>query len=711
MGPAVTAAARVAVPAPDAGPWPTGDTLILRGRPVRAGTPAGRMSRFADPVWVLHPAHPDVHHTVNSTHWGKWPHELIREFKAVALAALDHPYPAAEAVASGCEQLAIDTVSLKMRDLRIFAAWMHGNGLASLSLVTARHLDAYRASVLALTVSDNRKAHLLHAVRLIWVFRRHLPEDCRMPAGEPWDGASGRSLAAAPRYSRENRTPRIAPDTMEPLLAWSLRMLEVLGPDIRDAWAEYQQILHGDHPWQEGFEHLAVTRRLELFLARARRDKIAVPGRVAPGKAAQPDPAHLARILMTETLSLGRDRLRLIEDSGAVIADGAYLAAIRGRLDGRPWRDHPVTVAEVYDLARMLAAACFTVVCYLSGARPGEALNLRRGCRSSGDGQLLIDGHRGKGHDRHAPAGDTPGRTWTVVEPVHAAVEMLESLSESPLLFPASLVKTHDRRPRDDNARVSRYMTRDIGQFIAWVNRTFPTADGSPAIPPDPAGTIYPRRFRRSLAYFIVRRPRGLIAAALQYGHLSTTVTLSYAGNADTSWTEDLAVERLELVLEQSDHDRELLAAGEHVSGPAAAQYKARAARMARFAGRAVTSVRNAERLLAGTDPGIHHGEAMTCVWQAETAACRNARIAEGLPAGDAPEQAECRTTCQNLAYTDRDIRQLRERLRDIDAGAADPLAPRPLRDRSAAQASRLRDIIARHDAGRPPGTNDEEAP
>src|SRR6266404_2172018 len=287
MGPAVTAVA-AAVPAASVDPWPLGDTLILRRRPVRAGTPAGRMSRFADPAWVLQPAHPDAHHTVNSLHWGKWPHELVREFKAVALAALDHPYPAAEAVASGCDQPAIDTVSLKMRDLRIFAAWMHDNGLTSLSRVTARHLDAYLASVLALTASDDRKAHLLHSVRLIWVFRRHLPEDCRMPAGEPWDGASGRSLPAAPRYSRENRTPRIAPDTMEPLLAWSLRMLEVLGPDIRDAWTEYRQILHGEHPWQEGLAELAVSQRLEAFLARARRENIAIPGRGAPAEAAQP---------------------------------------------------------------------------------------------------------------------------------------------------------------------------------------------------------------------------------------------------------------------------------------------------------------------------------------------------------------------------------------------------------------------------------------
>lgn len=709
MGSAITAVTS-GVPAENGTPWPPGDTLILRQRQVRAGTPAGRMSRFADPVWVLQPAHPDVHHTVNSLHWRKWPHELVREFKTVALAALDHPYPAAEAVSSGLDQLAVDTISSKMRDLRIFASWMRDNRLTSLSQVTARHLDAYLGHVLALAASPERQAGLLHAVRLIWIFRRHLPDGCRMPAGEPWDGASGRSLASAPRFSRENRTPRIAPDTMEPLLAWSLRMLEVLGPDIRDAWTEYQQIRRGEHPWQEGFELLTVSQRLEAFLERARDGNITLPGRAGPGGDIQPDRCHLARILLTQKLSLGPDRLRLIRESGATIAGGACLAAVRGQVDGRPWRDRPVTVAEVHDLVRLLTSACFTIICYLSGARPGEVLNLRRGCRSSEDGQLLINGHRGKGHGRQPFAPDAPGRTWTVVEPVHAAVSMLESLSASPLLFPSTIVMANDRRPGDGNARVSRFMTRDIGQFIEWINRTFPGAGGSPTIPPDPAGVIYPRRFRRSLAYFIVRRPRGLIAAALQYGHLSTTVTLSYAGSADTSWTEDLAVERLELVLEQSDHDRELLAVGEHVSGPAAAQYKGRVARMARFAGRTVTGVRNAERLLASTDADIHHGEAMTCVWQSETAACRNARLAEGLPAGDTPEQAECRTTCQNLAYTDRDIARLRERLVALDAAASDPLAPRPLQDRSSDQASLVRDIITRHDSSNPSGTDDGEA-
>ncbi len=35
-----------------------------------------------------------------------------------------------------------------------------------------------------------------------------------------------------------NTTPRVAPATMEALLDWSLRMVEVIGPDIVAARAE-----------------------------------------------------------------------------------------------------------------------------------------------------------------------------------------------------------------------------------------------------------------------------------------------------------------------------------------------------------------------------------------------------------------------------------------------------------------------------------------
>ncbi|MDA8303538.1 MAG: hypothetical protein M0005_18810 [Actinomycetota bacterium] len=171
---------------------------------------------------------------------------------------------------------------------------------------------------------------------------------------------------------------------------------------------------------------------------------------------------------------------------------------------------------------------------------------------------------------------------------------------------------------------------------------------------------------------------------------------------ADTSWLDDLAVERLEMVLEQADADGRLLSEGEHVSGPAATEYKTRVRQAAHFAGRTITQVRNVQRLLASADPAIYHGDGMTCVWRPETALCRKARTDQGLPHNDIPEQSECRSTCANLAYTDRDISQVHDRHHALTAAATDQLAPRPLRDRAQAIADQLGAIIGRHERARP---------
>lgn len=196
-------------------------------------------------------------------------------------------------------------------------------------------------------------------------------------------------------------------------------------------------------------------------------------------------------------------------------------------------------------------------------------------------------------------------------------------------------------------------------------------------------------------------RHAGLPATSGGAWHVSTKVTLSYAGRADTSWLEDLAVEKLEMVLDQAQQDMAGLRDGEHVSGPSAAEYLARVERAAAFAGPTVTGVRNAARLLAAADQDIHHGEAMTCVWRAEAAACQAARVAAGLPGRDAPDESECRSSCTNLAYTDRDIAAQRKHAARLAAAAADPLSPAPLRDRATAQAARVQGIIDRHDCSR----------
>ncbi|MGW1976615.1 integrase [Streptomyces sp. NPDC001889] len=677
---------------------------MLRNRPVRIGTPPSRMSRFRDAVWHVQAAHHDAHLSIPAIMWSTFPAALRRHFRTFFLAALDHPVPVEPGGRQRpAEHASIGSLPYWIIDMRVIALWLDAQGFRDLSEVGETDLAAFRTHVLGLDRTGRRKSDLITAVRVLWLFSDHMPAPCRLACGFPWPGQSAKEVVGAPPGTgRENRIPRVADDTMESLLAWVLIMIEDLGPDIRDAKRTYQQLEAGTHPTQARYTGLP-AERLQQYLAHCAQQDLPLPGHRNGGI----NHSHIKRLIgIPRELRQGPTRAveRLIADSGLPTAPYTGVGTITGRLHGRPWREQPITVDELPTLIRLLSAALFTAVCYLSGMRPGEVLNLRRGCRDTDEatGELLVHGFRGKGFDRvpDQPGITEPQRPWVVVDVVHAAIALQEHLHDLPLLFPASLTSAHTKRPAAVNARKGNAMNDDIQDLISWINSTYRRADGTDPIPADSAGRIHAARYRRTLARFIVRRPRGLIAAALQYGHVHTKVTLNYSGYDDPSWLNDIAVEKLELIIDQAGHDHRHLAEGEHVSGPAAAEYRARVQHAATFTGRVVTSADSARRLLAQADPAIHHGQGMTCVWRAATAACRTAKLALGLPDEDGPDESECRSDCTNLAYTDRNITELEQDLHLLERSASDPLAPQPLRDRAGALAGRTAALIRRHTDG-----------
>jgi len=693
-------------------PWPADDIIVLRNRPLRAGTDEAVLSRFGDAVWHTVPAHPDAHHHVSPLIWSHYPPIFRLPFKTFFLAALDHPYPGSPVtVQRGGERAGVATLRYWFMDLQVFAEWLVGAGISRLCDVTEHHLDAYRAHVHALQRKPGRKVDLQAAVRTLWLYGPHLPDEGRLATGYPWPRASDDGLMTSVG-GRDNKTPRIAPATMTALLAWALHVIEAVGPDVRDAWVQHQQFRAGTHPSQAEFDGLPTGERIQRYIARCRREGTPLPGHRTENGQRIINFSAIERMLQTTTVfSFTPNQKRTLRESGLPVAEDSYIGKITGVIDGRPWRDSPIAVSELRNLIRMVTAAAFVVICYLSGARPGEVLNLRPDCRATDEetGELLIVGRRGKGYDRaslprSATEADAEGspeeRPWVVVMPVHDAIALLESFGDYAFLFPASFTNAQTKRPNDFNARQVESVTRDLEDFVAWVNSTFGRPGSDVPIPPDPTKHLHASRFRRTLAYFIVRRPRGLVAAALQYAHVHTKVTLSYAGRDDSSWMDDIQLETLEMVLEQNEQDARLLEAGEHVSGPAADEYRHRVRTRARFAGRVITAGRSIERLLEQADPNIHHGEAMTCVWRRETAACRRARIEAGLPAEDGPNERECLSSCSNLVYTDRNIVVHRRLQQQREEAAADQLSPRPLRDRAAALAESSRAIIAAHQAG-----------
>ncbi|RSR98494.1 site-specific integrase [Streptomyces sp. WAC04189] len=696
-----------ATPAPGGGRvpgqalWPADDVLILRNRPVRIGTPPSRMSRFGDEQWHVQPAHRDAHLQISAISWSSFPAELRQHFRTFFLAALDHPVPVEPGGRQRpAEQASVGSFPYWVIDMRVLALWMDEQGCRDLSDVRNVDLASFRTYVLGLDRDGRRKSDLITAVRLLWLFSEYMPAQCRLDCDFPWAGQTAKEVVGASAGTgRENKTPRIADDTMEALLAWALVMIEQVGPDIRDAWHEYQQLETGKHISQVRYTGTR-EERLRAYLSYCRQQGIALPGHEGGGI----NYGHVKRLMgipKAHRQGVPAAMLDLLVGSGLPVAPFSGVGRITGQVHGRPWREHPIAVGELPTLVRLLSAALFTAVCYLSGMRPGEVLNLRRGCRDTDEetGELLVHGFRGKGFDRvpDQPDASEPLRPWVVVDVAHAAIGLLEELHDLPLLFPSSLISAHGQRPASANARTGRAMNDDIQDLISWINSSYRRVNRGAPIPADPVGRINANRYRRTLARFIVRKPRGLIAAALQYGHIHTKVTLSYAGYADPSWLHDIAVEKLELIIDQAEQDGQRLAAGEHVSGPSADEYRARVERTASFEGRMVTSVGSAERLLERMDPAIYHGQGMTCVWRATTAACRKAKLALGLPDDDTPEESECRSSCANLAYTDRDIEDLQRRRERHRADAADPLAPKPRRDRASAQAAHLSGIIDRH--------------
>ncbi|MER5555394.1 hypothetical protein ABT001_27630 [Streptomyces sp. NPDC002793] len=57
-----------------------------------------------------------------------------------------------------------------------------------------------------------------------------------------------------------------------------------------------------------------------------------------------------------------------------------------------------------------------------------------------------------------------------MVDVVHAAIALAESLHDLPLLFPSSLVSAHHERPSSANARKGTTMNDDIQDLISWIN-------------------------------------------------------------------------------------------------------------------------------------------------------------------------------------------------------------------------------------------------
>ena len=438
---------------------------------------------------------------------------------------------------------------------------------------------------------------------------------------------------------------------------------------------------------------------LDCLLAALGRNGASLPG-IQTGKTTSVDLEGLAvgGWLNYTELTRMKETSPLLAKHGLPIDVDLLRTNTFSAIGAHRWREAPVAAGELVALLRHVTTACFLVIAYLSGVRTGEALNLRRGCISR-DSKLdltLMSGQQLKADDRRRDR--SPATIpWVVTDETAHAIAVMEQITVSDLLFPAFHMCSQERFLFGaTRTRTPGSINTDITSFIGWFNRDIAPAVSHPHIGADPHGTIQVPRLRRTLAWHIVRRPGGTIAGATQYGHLHTQMIHGYAGSADSGFLDDITFEQFLHRAEIIHDDARRLEGGEHVSGPAAAEYRARVERASTFAGLTVTTKSQINNASSNPDVQIHHGAVVTCVFRRATAACL-----EPSDGSAEPSWGRCRLGCVNAARTDRDATNLRQHVIALERDLGTLALPEPLRQRIHVRLIEHRKALAEHESSR----------
>jgi hypothetical protein len=224
-------------------PGRVGDLLVtpasrvLQAREPHPGTDPSQLSRFGDPVWDLFPALPDRHSSNQAIHWDIYPGPFRHPCKLYVFALLNIVEHAPRLRYARTEVPGVKTIWADLGYLRMFLTWLTEHRIGSFADVTAADLDHYLRYVTGQPASStSRKRKALLAVQRLHAYRQFLPEPCRLPALPPWGGASAADLAdhPDPRHA-ENRTIRIHPDVMQPLLSAALLVTGTIAADLLPA--------------------------------------------------------------------------------------------------------------------------------------------------------------------------------------------------------------------------------------------------------------------------------------------------------------------------------------------------------------------------------------------------------------------------------------------------------------------------------------------
>jgi hypothetical protein len=188
------------------------------------------------------------------------------------------------------------------------------------------------------------------------------------------------------------------------------------------------------------------------------------------------------------------------------------------------------------------------------------------------------------------------------------------------------------------------------------------------------------------------------VALAIQYGHMRTALgrwaTEGYASRSRDGIHDLIDLETARATADTLAALHEDLQDGGGISGPAARRAIRAAASVPRLAGILIT-LASARKLLKNEDAMIYDNPhaLVLCHYKRDRALCHR----DG--ARDTPSLDRCVPGCGNIARTDQQAAQLRERAAALEIQAGH--VPQPVGDRLRATAAKLREQADKHERAR----------
>lgn len=662
--------------------------------------------RYADLVWSLSPLSQNPSAKRQSIRWNRCTSEMLREeMKLLAWIMINgqlRPSFLADRRTSMRARISVESLKSSVDSWFALAEWLAEQGISTLADCGTSVLHAYGQQLPLKDCSLNHGWKTLTALTRLWAFDQlsSAPVGVGRP---PWDVEGlDEYLPATATTVGENTTEPVAEQTMGPLLVWAMRTVDDFADDILAAWTERREMIESVRTRPSTATGQAA---LQAYLDPLLTANKPIPATKQQGKVAVAR-AYVAGVTGASGKQVDRyTSSHLREIVSKQPGPCPLRTPVTGRIGDTPWRD-AIDFNETPDLVRHLGTAAFIVCAFLTGMRPGEVLGLRSGsCPCpipDTDGRIgrhLIRSSVYKTaldeHGNHDSAGIERDAPWVAIAPVVNAIRVLERMvPDGNLLFDHHTHDIRARRPGTGSLKAQGLRLR-IKDFVTWANNEAVAQNRlNEIIPDDPHGSISTSRFRRSLAWHIARRPNGMVALAIQYGHLRIAVSGNYASRARGGIHELIDIETARAVADTVAELHADLEAGGGVSGPAAKRAIKAAAAAPRFAGTVITAT-TARRLLANEDAMLYDNphSMLLCHYKRAQALCHRGGVK------DTPSLDRCVPGCGNIVRTDQHAGQLRQRADDLEKQAEH--TPGPLRDRLRDTANRLRSYAEIHERTR----------